>query len=209
MKKAITLSVLFLILFSGCKKETTAPNNSTDSFAANEALISSNANLYIIADVEWLSGVTHINQQDTILGVTAQWSQGHCTNGDCSYGGGLGEISGGPGWVFKAYYNGTGETHEDLLVQNYTTYITPANEHHGIILTYLALNGKSYYSQISNNTALSWANATLVSREATGEASTATSTPYYVKLHFNCEMTCATNSSEKILFKNAVARVKM
>ena len=208
MRYTLTLFAIIIALFSGCKKETTTPNP-VDPFAANDALISSNANLYIIADVEGLAGVTHINQQDTIWGVLPQWSSGHCTNGDCAYGGGLGYISGSPTWVFKAEYNGTGETHEDLLVQNYTTFITPAHEHHGIILWYIAENGNAYYSYISNNLALSWANVTLVNREATGEASTPTSTPYYVKLHFNCEMTNASNSSDKITFKNAVARVKM
>lgn len=209
MKKILTLSVLFLVLFSGCKKEDPADNTPVDPFAANNALISSNAKLYLIADVEGLPGVTHINKQDTVWGITAQWSQGHCSNGDCSYGGGLGYISGNPSWVFKIQYDGTGETHEGLLVQNYTKYKTVADEPHGVTLWYIAENGRSYFSYMSDNPSLSWANIELLNLDATGQASTPTSTPYYIKLRFNCEMTCATDATEKIRFKNAVVRVKI
>ncbi len=212
MKNTLLLSVVLVFLLAACKKDDPGANNNNnnppaDPFAANEALISPNANLYFIADVEDLPGVTHINQQDTIWGVTSQWSQGHCSSGNCNYGGGVGYIYGSNNWVFKTYYNGTGETQSQLLVQNYTTFITPANEPHGIILEYIQ-GSKVYFSQLLNNSTISWANVTLVSRDSTGQAVTPTSTPYYIKLHFNCEMKEST-TGEIIRFKNAIARVKL
>ena len=209
MKNYLYTAVLLLCL-TACKKETpTTNNNSNNAFAANDSLVNPAAHMYFIADVEGIPGTTHFDQQDTIASIVQLWTSGHCTNGDCRYGGGISNDSYNPNMQFIIQYSGVGETKDQLLVPAYTSFLPPSGESHGITVTYNAPNGKSYYSNLTDNRSLSWANITLVSRENTGDTSTFMPTPYSLTFHFNCELTCSTNSTEKIRLKNAVARVRM
>ncbi len=224
MKTLLPLLAALALLFASCKKENTQPNNNpnnqnpvdtthidttivpADPFAANQALVSSNAKLYFIADVEGLDGVTHINQQDTIWGVTAQWSQEYCNSTACGYGGGLGNTGASQSWVFKVDYFGTGQTREQMLTDQYAKYLISANGKNGLALTYIAQSGNTFYSFLTNNTTISWANLTLADVTPSGISAT----PYYITLKFNCELKCANNGCTQVIrFKNAIARVRL
>ena len=205
-KKATTLFLLYLFVLSGCKKENDITNFTpppANPYAANEALINTTADVYLIADVEGLTGVTHLNEQNNSHYVTANWAAGHCYTGACAYGGGLQSYNTSPFWLFKANFYGTGETRQNLLVEQYTQLMT--SENHGVELVYQATNGNTYKSTLCNNALQSWTNITLVKREdATGSGAT-----FYLTLKFNCELANQANTSQRIQFKNAVLRIKL
>lgn len=204
--------LLVLLTISACKKEATDIKDKDDDknnppyspFAANDSLISANASVYIIADVQGLPGITKMNKQDTVWSVTPGWGAGVCYTGYSSYDGSVGNAYALDNWHLYVFYKGKGETREQLLVSDHTKLAKTANDEYGVAIAYKSLDGKTYYSYLSDNAALSWANVKLVERAAVPNTQR-----FYVKLNLNCELTNENNPSDKISFKNAVVRVQM
>lgn len=205
--KTLLYTLLTILTISACKKEDikTDDNNNTNSpFSANDSLISANASVYIIADVEGLSGISKMNKQDTVWSVTPGWGAGVCYTGYSSYDGSVGNAYALDNWHLYVFYKGKGETREQLLVNQFTKLAKTQNDEYGVAIAYKSLDGKTYYSYLADNEALDWANIKLEERVAV-----ANSNRFYVKLHLNCELANEDNPSDKIRFKNAVVRVQM
>jgi len=214
MKTHFPFVVLLTVLSSGCKKDdVNLPYNNTNTtnttiatsnpFAENEALIDKNASVYLVADVEGLSGITKINVKAGTNGISAGYGAGSCTTGSSKYHGSVGCSITGSSWDLDVMYYGQGETREKLNVPAYTKLITPAYEKHGVIIQYTAPNNKLYISCDINNTAWDWSNIVLDEIVPSGGTP-----PYFVKLRFNCKLK-QYNGSGVISLKNAIVRLRL
>ncbi len=223
MKSKIVILSLLITFLAGCKKEEVALPPTTEeeqqqqnivlNFSANEALVKSSSDFYLIADVEGMAGVTKLNIQDRKSTCFYGWSfnacpgASHCAgNFDFNY-----NISGvTQKCEVECGYYGTGEGRTGLITAQNTKFITPADEDYGIKIWLKAPDGTYYSSKNCNNPALTWTNIQLAERTAYGSSTTSALMPgYYVKLKFNCELASTANQTKKIRLKNAILRLGM
>lgn len=208
--KKISPLLLLLVLFSACKKEDVAPkeddkqNSSVNLFAANEALIDSTSALYFICDVEGLTGISQINKQRKFVSGSYSWGGTYCPSAHSSYIG-IFYISYVEQSQFSFDLAGFDLTRESAIVSRKLNYCTD-NSSTGISFSYQH-EGEFYKSALSDNAALTWANAEIISNKSTGKPDPG---PYYfVKVRFNCELTSVNDPTKKIKLKNAVAQVAL
>lgn len=231
MKKQFISFILFLIFISGCKKDEdldikNTTNNTTNTtteeepentiplnFTANEALIKSSSDFYLIADVEGLTGITKLNIQERAMTCEYGWSSNACPGkSHCSGNFDFKQTVNGSSknCSLEAGYYGTGEGRTGLITDANTRFITTAKEEHGVRIWYKAPDGNTYTTDLTNNTTEQWSSLQLAQRLAYGSSTGSSYMPgYYVKLKFNAELVSGSDLSRKIKLKNAIIRVAM
>ncbi|NNC94245.1 MAG: hypothetical protein HKN92_01705 [Chitinophagales bacterium] len=200
MKKIPFLLIIASLAFYSCSEQ----NDPDPGYAANEALIHEDAQMYLIADVEGLSGVNKINYQDVDPEIQFGQARGSCDPGYGGYQSSAIENDGTTETWFTVFFRGKCPQceWEDLVVTGNPRVAHNLERHNGIALGLSFNNSEFYYSNTLSSEELSDDIFVIESLTPTGQSIPS----HYFEARFNMTLK-KLNSEETIRIENAVLRM--
>jgi hypothetical protein len=202
MKHSLLIVLLFTITLFSCKKEdnTTTPTNNTpaDPYAENLALVSTDAEFYLIADVSGIAGVTKINWQlSTVAGSKTQAYNGLCNGNEYHAGYIVGhDVQPNYFWFVILSQTTAASGYTGLVHTGSHAFCTPSDHVNGIDISYLDSNYDDWRCNYIDNTTISTSNFNVTKYENVGGTT-------YLEAKFNCKLQ-KSSSSNGIILSNAI-----